>query len=242
MINIWDIYNENLDRINKEQSGRSFSVEQFNRVARFVNILYLKQRIGLPEDYQLGAALSPIRWQVSQKISDDIQHLLVWMGGPSVPALKVDAEGNAKIPSDYAAFSSCYYMYQRDNCGKNELPTPRPIQFVGDGVFADRMACAINKPTPKHPIAKWGGNNMHFQPIGINMVSFSYIRMPAEPNLVVSIDTNNDYVYNASQSTQFEFPQTCIPDIANMIFMIMSGSMQSPLHIQLSQQQQQKGI
>lgn len=242
MISIWSIYNQSLIRINKEQSGRSFSVPQFNTVAQFVNQLYFKLKVGLPESYQLGAPIAPQRWQVSQKISDDLRELLVWMGGPDKPMMKLDEYGVAELPTDYAAFSSCYYIQQVTNCDEVTEHFHRKITFVPDAVWADRMSCAINKPTEKYPIAKWADDKIQFAPATMNYVHFSYLKTPREPFLAVTVDGNNDYVYDPANSTNFEFPQVCQPDIENLIFQVMSGSVQSGLHLQLAQSQLNKGV
>jgi hypothetical protein len=241
-ISIWDIYNQSLIRVNKEQSGRSFSVVQFNTVAKFVNMLYLKYKIGLPESYQIGMPVAPQRWQVSQKISDDLRWLLTWMGGPDKPMLQLDQYGVAEVPTDYMAFSSCYYVQNYTDCDEVTQEVPRQITFVSDAVWADRMSCAINKPTFKYPIAKWFGDKIQFAPVVSNFVHFTYIRKPVEPFLAVTIDSNNDYVYDPANSVNFEYPEVCRPDIENLIFGIMTGSIQSQLHIQLAQSQLNKGV
>lgn len=241
-ISIWDIYNQSLVRVNKEQSGRSFSVPQFNLVAKFVNMLYLKMKIGLPESYQVGVPLAPQRWQVSQRITDDIRHLLVWAGGPNNEMMKLDKFGVANVPEDYVYFSSCYYVQNVVSACEVSENVHRPITFVPDAVFADRMGCAINKPTEKYPIAKWFENQIQFAPANMNYVHFSYIRKPAEPFLAVTIDSNNDYVYDPSNSVNFEYPEICQPDIENLIFGIMTGNIQSQFHFQIANQQLNKGV
>jgi hypothetical protein len=243
MDNIWDVYQYNLTRLNKEQSGRSLTQDEFNRVIPVAVYEYFKQKIGLPEAYQVGMPLSPQQWQLTQKISDDCRHLLVWMGGPDKQMLKMDTYGVANVPTDYVAFSSCYFPQQyKKNCDDTPTEKPRTIEFLPDAVWADRLSSPVKKPTEKYPVAKWFGNKIQFAPSTLGYVHFTYLREPVEPFLAVTEDDNNDYVYDAANSVQIEFPKICLPDIANMVLNTMAQQIQSPLFIQTSQQRKIQGI
>lgn len=243
MQNIWDVYQYNLTRLNKEQSGRSLTAEEFNIVCPVAVMEYFKLKIGLPEAYQIGTPLAPQEWQVSQKITDDARHLLTWMGGPDKPLMKLDEYGVADVPTDYVAFSSCYFdqQYQKD-CDSPVINKPRAIEFVPDAVYADRVASPVKYPTEKAPIAKWFGTKIQFNPIGLQFVNFTYLRKPLTPFLAVTVDSNSDYVYDPLNSVQIDFPQICLPDVANIVFGIMAGQIQSPLYIQLAEARKNKGI
>lgn len=246
MINIWEVYKFNNNLLNKDQSGRSFTVDQFNEVAPFALYEYIKQKGGLPENYQIGMALSPQMWQVSQTITDDLVHLLVWMGGPDAMIMKMDQYGVALKPSDYLAFSSCYYNEWVetgciDGVAQGEF-RPRTLEFLPDAVWADRISSPVKKPTFKYPVAKWFAGKIQFAPISMGAVHFSYLRRPATPFLSVIIDDNNDYVYDAAGSTQFDLPDFTLPDIAAIIRAYMAGNIQSQLYIQMAEQRKQRGI
>ena len=64
----------------------------------------------------------------------------------------------------------------------------------------------------------------------------------AAPVLAFTYDANNDYVYDAANSTQFDFPQVCLPDIANLIYEVMAGNLKSQLDLQIAQQRKVQGI
>lgn len=243
MENIWDVYQYNLTRLNKEQSGRSLTAEEFNLCCPVAVLEYLKLKIGLPEAYQIGAPVAPQMWQLSQKISDDVKHLLIWMGGPDNAMMKLDQYGVADVPADYVAFSSCYFNQEvKKNCDTAVSVKPRAIEFLPDAVWADRVSSTIKYPTEKYPVAKWFGEKIQFLPETMGYVNFSYLRKPATPFLAVETDENNDYVYLPVESTQIEFPQVCLPDVAAMIGNIMAGQIQSPLYIQMTEQRKTKGI
>lgn len=242
MTTIWDIYQYNLIRMNKHQSGRSIPIPDFNLVARIATYEYFKLKVGLPEQYRPGQPFPPQAWQVSKKITDDMQHLLVWKGGPDYPALTIDKYGIAEIPSDYFAFSSCYYNYVVQNSCDDIDEKPKEVDFLTDAEWSDRMNSVIVPPTKEYPVAKMAGGVIQFAPKNLKTVNFTYLREPATPVLAYTLDGNNDYVYDAANSVQFDFPQVCLPDIANLIFEIMSQNIKSELDLQLAQNRKSQGI
>lgn len=243
MENIWDVYQYNLTRMNKEQSGRSISVDEFNQLVPVAVMEYLKLKIGLPESYQIGLPVSPQMWQVSQKISDDIRHLLVWMGGPDHMMLKMDKYGVASVPTDYVYFSSCYFNQSvKKDCDATAVIKPRAIEFLPDAVWADRLSSTIKYPVEKYPVAKWHGDKIQFAPETMGYVNFTYLRKPVTPFLAVSVDDNNDYIYDPANSVQIEFPKICLPDISNLIFERMALQIQSQPYAQSAASRKDQGI
>lgn len=240
MTNIWDIWQYCLIRLNKHQSGRTITIPEFNLVASVVNWVYFKVKVGLPEQYRPGMPFPPQAWQVSQKITDDARQFLVWMGGPDNAAMAVDKYGIADVPADYVAFSSCYYNYiTQKNCGNDEQY--RAVEFLADAVWADRQSSVIKGPEKKYPIAKWFGDKIQFLPKDLRAVNFTYLREPATPVLAYTVDGNNDPVYDAANSTQFEWPLVCWPDLANYILEIMAENLKSQLDIQMAAQHKIQG-
>lgn len=239
---IWDVWNEVFNKLNKDQSGNSFTIAQFNLIAKFCSYEYFKTKVGLPESYKLGVPIAPQNWQVSQKISDDMRRFLIWLGGPDNALLKLDQYGVATIPTDYIAFSSCYFeqQVQDDDCATTEL-IPRPIDFIPDSVWADRLSSPIKKPDFAFPVAKWFGGKAQFAPAAMGYVHFSYLREPETPVLAVTYDSNNDPVYDAANSTQIDFPDVCIPDIANLIFEVAALNIKDQMDIQAATQRKMAG-
>ena len=240
-MNINDIFEFNLVRLNKHQSGRTITPEDFNLVAKMINYVYYKVKVGLPEQYQPGNPFPPQAWQVSQKITDDMAQIIVWMGGPDYPAMTIDKYGAAEIPLDYVAFSSCYYDYlKQQDCG--DEPSPRSVEFVIDSVFADRVQSVIKRPDMEYPIAKWIGNRkVQFMPKNLRSVNFTYLREPITHHFAYTYDGNNDIIYDPINSVQFEWPQVALSDIANLIFEIMSQNIKSQLDIQMAVQRKLQG-
>jgi hypothetical protein len=244
MVNIFEIYEYVLFKANKEQSGNTFTPDKFNLTCKIVNLEYFKLKVGLPEAYVPGKPFPPQAYQISQKMTDDIMPFIKWLGGPDYPILSLDQYGVGIIPPDYVAYSSCYYDYvaKGANCDTEETITPREVEFITDANWSDRVSSKIDYPDKKYPCAKWIGNNkIQFLPRDLKSVNFTYLREPIAPVLGYTYDGNNDIVYNPTTSTQFEWPQVCLSDIANMIYSIMAGNLKSQIDIQLANQRKAGG-
>jgi uncharacterized membrane protein len=71
-------------------------------------------------------------------------------------------------------------------------------------------------------------------------VDFTYLRLPVEPYWAVTI-VNDSYQYNESRSVQFEYPQECFTDLANLIIGYASVNLQSQINLQASQLRKTEG-
>lgn len=244
MTNINDIWEYVLFRANKDQSGNTFTPEKFNLTCKIINYEYFKLKVGLPEAYRPGFPFPPQAYQVSTKLTNDIMPFIKWLGGPDYPLLTMDNYGVATIPSDYVAYSSCYYDYavQGATCDDVEVVTPKEVNFLTDADWSDRVNSKIVFPDKKYPVAKWIGNNkIQFLPRDMKAVNFTYLRTPVDPVLGYTIDGNNDIVYDPTTSVQFEWPQVCLPDLANSIYAVMSGNLKSQFDVQLANQRKAEG-
>ena len=110
-----------------------------------------------------------------------------------------------------------------------------------DALWADRQQSVIKGPEYEYPIAKWGSNFIQFLPKDLGFVNFTYLREPNTPVLAYTIDGNNDFVYDPTNSVQFDWPKTLWPDIANFIFEIMAQNFKSQQDIQLAMQRKMIG-
>jgi hypothetical protein len=243
MINIYEIWEYVMFKANKEQSGNTFTPDLFNLTCKYVNLEYLKLKIGLPEAYRPGLPFPPQAYQVSQKMTDDVRQFITWLGGPDYPLLNIDQYGVAVVPLDYVAYSSCYYDFVvGSDCDTEEYITPKEVEFLTDSNWSDRLNSSIDFPNKEFPVAKWLGNNkIQFAPRNLKQVNFTYVREPATPVLGYTYDANNDIVYDPLTSVQFEWPQICLSDIANSIYSIMAGNLKSQLDIQIANQRKAEG-
>lgn len=243
-MNIWEIFQFNNARANKDQSGRSFTVDQFNYILEGIDIDYLKLKYGLPEEYKPGAPLPRQAWEVTQKITDDLRHLKKILGGRDFPLLAVDKYGYADIPSDYVHQSSLRWdqtLNAPDCKSENEL-NQIPIEVLTDADFDGRLYDSIRVPWTKYPFCKFNNSYIEFKPANIQFVVFSYISMPISAYLAVTVDNNNDYVYDPVNSRDLEWPIDMHMDIANRIYMYLADNLSNPLMAQSGAKKLTEGI
>lgn len=238
-MNVWEIYQFINFRANKEQSGRSYTPEQFNISAKAVNIDLFKVKAGLPEEYRPGAPFPRQAWQITQKITDDLRRFMFVMGIDG-PQLQINKHGLATLPTDYIRESSIVY----DNGKTVGCETEEgwvAVEPVTDGVWADRLSSSIKYPDKEYPICRFMGNKIEFRPKNLRSVNMTYLRIPQPAVLGYTIDDNNDIVYNAATSTQFEWPEDLHTDIANMMFIWLGENLSSQMMIQEGQQRKNQG-
>ncbi len=241
-MNVWEIYQLINTWINKDQSGRSFTVEQFNIALQAIDIDFLKLKYGLPEDYKPGQPIPRQAWQVTQKITDDLRHLKVILGGRGNPLLKVDTDGYANIPEDYIHYSSLRYdKTVNSECGETNEETSVVIEELVDDKFDARLQSKIKKPYTKYPICRFNNDHIEFRPKNIRFVIISYIRMPIPGILVCTEDSNNDLVYDPINSRQIEWPADMHTDVANRIYLWLSVSIQNQLSAQAANARKNEG-
>ena len=132
---------------NKKQSG-AISPDEFNMIIKVVSIDYFKLKVGLPEEYQVGQPMPRQAYQITQKITDDVRHLITRL---SITRGAVTSDYFA-IPANYGAYSGLFYRYTYNpkNC-KGAVSVDLPIEVVTDAEFHDRKACPLLGPTFKQP-------------------------------------------------------------------------------------------
>jgi len=238
-MNVWEIYQFINFRANKEQSGRSYTPEQFNISAKAVNIDYFKVKAGLPEEYKPGFPFPRQAWQITQKITDDLRKFM-WVMGINGAQLQINRHGLATLPSNYVRESSIYYDNgQTVNCETDERWVP--IEIIDDSQWGDRLTSSIKYPDKEYPVCRFIGNQIEFRPKSLKAVNMTYLRLPDAAVLGYTIDGNNDIVYNPTTSVQFEWPEDCHTDIANMMLIWLAENLSNPMMIQEGQQRKNQG-
>lgn len=238
-MNIWEIYQFIQFRANKEQSGRSYTPDQFNLACKAVNIEYFKLKAGLPEEYQVGAPMPRQAWQLTQKITDDLRKFMHVMGVDG-PQLQINRYGLATLPSNYVRESSIVYDYAQTNDCETEEGWVQ-VEVVTDAVWADRLSSSIKYADKEYPICRFIGDRIEFRPKTLKTVNMTYLRMPEAAVLGYTIDNNNDIVYNPSTSTQFEWPEDTHTDLANSLYSWLGENLNSPLMIQQAERRKLQG-
>lgn len=202
-VSVDDIYKRVNYLINKEQTGNILNKDEYNNCLKWANLELFKRLYGLPESYRPGQPLPPMAYEETQYIIDSMSRFKVNKGGRDYPVLLIDKNGQASLPADYVHYSSITY-------GK------RPVEMLRDSQYQDRLDDSIVYPSKQDPICTLYGNYIQFQPIDLGSVNFVYLRLPDTPFWGATI-VDDEYVYSPALSTQFEYGDVQLTDIASMI-------------------------
>jgi hypothetical protein len=223
-MNIYEIYKAVEFYLNKDQFGRHFSVSKFNSMIPVVEIDLFKQRYGLPQEYQPGMPIPRMSYEITQKISDDVSPMKVWMGSPNGPSpLTVNTDGVANLPPNYVHFSSSRTL------------DGYPIEMLSDSEFNERLMNPNRTPSLRYPIMTTYARYIQFQPKDIQQVHFVYLRLPVYAALAVTIDPNTDVeVYDSVNSRDTEFPEDMHTEYIRRMLMNMGVNLRSEIVMQYS--------
>ena len=242
MIRVNEIYDLVSYMVNKDQQGNNLSANEYNIILKAANIGFFKQRYGLPEEYQAGAPLPKMSYEITQKIIDDLRAFKVRMGIDTA-SMVLDRQGRANIPSDYVHFSSAGYKQIKNNsCGSLEQRT-RNIEHLSDAQVNERLGNSLKKPTLKNPCFTTYSTYFQFYPANLRYVDFTYLRMPVTPRYAIIVDNQTDReFYDAANSVHFEYPEDCFEDIARLVCSYIGINLRSTDLVQYSEMKKQQGI
>jgi hypothetical protein len=190
----------------------SMTPEQFIELLNICSLLHFKKKVGLPEEYRPGMPLPRQAYEITKKLSIDLNPFKVAMGDDT-PPLVVDAYGHATLPA------GCYYptafAFRLFRNGEVDI---REIDIVNDQQWFERQGNRITKPSQKYPIVQFiGGGKVRFSPFNLLRVDMTYLKLPTPA--VYGYTITSDFIkYNASTSTQLEWDDINIIDI---IFMFL---------------------
>lgn len=238
MINVNTIYElVSSVYLNKKQSG-AFTIEQFNSAIAVAALDILKQRIGLPEDYQIGAPFSRVSYQITQKITDDIRHLIV------VADIFRNNSGYFNYPTDYFAFSSLRHRYIEPpkNCKTNEVVwQDRRVEVLDDGEFTARLESEVIPPSLYYAVANYYNYGIMVKPDNINKVKLTYVKQPVTPVWGYTL-VDDEPVYDAATSTNFDYPPSMTNDIAMVVLSKLGLNLLMQEVVQYAEAIKQKGV
>lgn len=245
MKNIWDVYEFINWRANKDQNGRVYTPEDFNRGGKFADYELLKVKYGLPEQYRPGYPVPSQAWELTQEITDALSHLKVYMGGRNTPQLPVDSNGYADIPSDYLHYSSMAYIeVGKLECeGETDEQSRTPIEVVRDGDWDLRVSSVLKKPTYQYPISRFHAGYIEFRPKKLSYIDFTYLRKPIPAYLAYTIDpATTNIMYDEQNSVQPDWPEQMLNEYANILYYWLSVNINSQINIQDAQQRKVQGF
>lgn len=225
--NLDEIYKDVLFRSGKDLRGGYITPDNFNLAIKVVNQRFMNQLVD--------------NFENSKEVSKDLQPFIKTLGSPQYQALEftpvlasdVKKGGYADIPDDmwYEATSS-YLSLLNNGCSVES--DYRTVEFVSQHEFDAKMRSSIispiDNPEENDPILV-NRNNLYYIYPFIRRISFTYIRTPETP--VYGYTTNTGIpVYDPSTSVQFEYPETCVDTLTDMIKTYIAIGIESQWNVQ----------
>lgn len=188
--------------LNKDQNGNIKGAE-FNLIAPIAQMSVLNDRIGNIKKYQPGAPIPNVGFNVSQKAREEIRPLMV------LPTTTAVTAGVAAYPNNYI-----YYDTLMTAAGKL-------IKEATEDEIVELNNSSIMPPSTMFPKFVMHSNGFNIYPTSIASIKLSYVRKPLTPEWAYTI-SNNEEVYDAGNSQDFELSETTHLEIVSIILQ-MSG-------------------
>jgi len=226
---------------NKEQRGFKYKPSKFNSDISVVNFEYFKLKYGLPEQFRVGMPFSAQAYELVQQNKDNLARFLVIMGDQNSPML-IDQYGHAQLPSNYLHVSSIGI----DNYISNEDCTTSVdsgyIEVLTDAKFRGRLGSKIASPTKEDPICRFMSSYIQFAPKDLGSCEFVYLRKPIQPVFAYTAGVDDNIVYNPSASTQFEWNELEMGDIASMLLSKIGITLRSEELVGYAERLKKEGV
>lgn len=226
------------EELGKDQYGGYVTPVSFNEILPWVNIYKLNDLIKVFEE--------------KSEISRDLFPFIKTVGSPQFPPITLDSYGYGEYPEDYYYTARSSYSQLLNNCG-GYTENVRMVEFLNQQDFNYRVSTELMAPTLEQPIAVDENDKFLVRPLGIQAVSFTYIRKPNTPVFDYDI-VNNKIVYlppgtfhtnssvlpvgTPSQSVEFEFLEAVYEDLVAIIVQKYAIKIRSEFNYQTSNTQQ----
>lgn len=184
---------------NKEQSGQTFTPQNFNLTLPRAQLDYITNSLQISPEKRDGRPilLVPNNLRVFKKT-----------------ATLTLTNGLATVPDDYMYTTALGLLVTlTDNCGE-PVQAEYPVEVVDDDEWTFRTSAALRKPTRRYPICKFHDTQIEFKPTGT--YNLYYLRYPVTPVFGYTI-TNGVAVYNPSTSVQLELPDITHEEVCNIL-------------------------
>ena len=218
---------------NKDYEGNVVTPERIKQLMVVVNMDLFKLKMGLPEDYQLGAPISRQYLDATQRLTDETRFLKTRVAAQAVAA------GIVAFPGTYFGFDAMRYGYQRQVDGLPKVIW-KPVEVLTEDEYSDRAGNSIKEPTAKNPVCVIRSNGIHVYPTSIPQVDFSYVRYPVDP--VFDYTENPGYITDGGSSVEYEWPVHLHRDLLMMLFGYIGINLREQQLEQYAEQHKAQGV
>lgn len=218
---------------NKDYQGNVITPDQFAELAKVVNLDLFKVKMGLPEEYQLGAPLSRQYLDATQRLTDETRFLKKRVSAQTITG------GMISFPSDYFLFDAMRYGMQRTVDGTAEVLW-KTVEMIKEDEYSDRAGNWTKRPTTKFPVCVTRNDGIYVYPTSIPQVDFNYIRYPADPVFDYTVQTG--YIEEGASPVEYEWPSHLHMDLTRMILGYIGINIREQQLQQYAEQHKQEGV
>ena len=203
------------------------------------------QKYGNDAEYQVGMPIPRKGWQITQKITDDLKHLLEIrelsvIDGEMILPTGDTYDLSGVIAPEYLHFSSLSINLNKGDINESPI-TQISVRIMTESEFSLISSSEINTPTMRFPKASFKSDSIRILPKTIYKATFSYLRQPIEPNWkYVLVDGRP--VYDPITSVDLDAPTSAFNDIAMLTLNLMGINLRDADITQYSQGKHQEGV
>lgn len=144
-------------------------------------------RIGNTAKYQPGRPIPPVSYQVTKKVSGDLQ--------PFLKAVTLTlTDGEITLPEDFVYPTSL----RISKAGAK-------IDLVDDDKVSSRLSSQVLPVTVEYPIAEITSTGYRIYPNTVTMAYLKYLRLPVKPEYKTKV-VSGEETYDDATSVDLEFP------------------------------------
>lgn len=237
MINIDEHKRFVLFLANKAQSGSNPTISNLNLATERAYWEWIMERYGNPNTYVPGQPIPRIAYQETQKITDDLKHLIT-----KPTPIQVDKNGRANYPSDYLHVSSMRYKYKKQLNGCDSVITREvDVENYKDAEIGKVKASQVTPPTHRYPYYAFYDTYMEFEPKDLGQVTMTYLREPKTPKWEYTT-VNGRPVYDDVNSVDIEAPKEAMNEIAMRTLSFLGIHIREPQLIQYAETLKAQGV
>ena len=190
--------------------SKDITPTEFTNLLNICQLLHFKKKVGLPEDYQPLSPHPRQAFEITRKITMDLERFVVTLAHETGPLI-INRQGFATLPTDCYYPISLLYRYIHNGTVSNQGIDILPVEL-----FMDREQCSITFPTKRDPIANISGGRIKFLPKDLRYAEFSYLRRPVDCYFAVT-NTDGYVAYDVTNSVQLEFDDINLIDIMQLM-------------------------
>lgn len=223
MVNVNTVYRTVLLIINKEQRGY-ITPDEFNKTATQVQLEIFNEYF---EDLTQQLRLSSNDSEYSNRIKNLEQKIAIFQtDGICTPGV-----GFFNIPTaaDFYKLGTVIYNDEKE------------IQYVQPNELLELNLSPITKPTKYWPVYTFKDFKIKVYPTPAvtDVISCTYVRKPADPVWNFTLGPNQQYIYDATSSVQFELHPIEQTNLITRILLYSGIVIEDPQIIQIAAQQAQ---